>query len=51
MILGDSFYDELTELLEKYSGMEMTNAECVGYLMFKVNELMTQTGEEERGED
>ena len=47
MKLGDSFYDELTQLLEKYSGMEMTNAECVGYLMFKVNELMTQSGEDD----
>jgi len=37
-------------LLERYSGMEMTNAEAVGYLMFKVNELMTKSGEEERGE-
>jgi len=44
MVLGDSFYDDLGELLEKYSGMEMTNAECVGYLMFKVNELLTQGG-------
>lgn len=51
MILGENFYDDLTELINKYSGMEMTNAEAVGYLMFKVNELMTQSGEEERGED
>lgn len=42
MNLGDQFYDELTALINKYSGMEMTNAEAVGYLMFKVNELMNQ---------
>jgi len=47
MVLGDQLYDELTNLLEKYSGMEMTNAEAVGYLMFKVNELMTKRGEED----
>ena len=51
MVLGDQLYDELTELLEKYSGMEITNAEAVGYLMFKVNELMTKSGGDERGED
>ena len=51
MVLGDQFYDDLTELVEKYSGMEMTNAEAVGYLMFKVNELMTQSGGQERGKD
>ena len=51
MVLGDQFYDDLTDLVEKYSRMEMTNAEAVGYLMFKVNELMNQSGEQERGED
>ena len=40
MNIGDSFHDELTELIDKYSGMEMTNAEAVGYLMYKVNEIM-----------
>ena len=50
MVLGESFYDDLTELIGKYSGMEMTNAEAVGYLMFKVNELMTQSAEDERGD-
>ena len=47
MILGENFYDDLTDLLEKYSGMEMTNAERVGYLMFKINELMTHNPEGE----
>ena len=50
VVLGESFYDDLTGLIDKYSGMEMTNAECVGYLMFKVNELMTQRTEDERGD-
>ena len=50
MVLGESFYDDLTGLIDKYSGMEMTNAECVGYLMFKVNELMNQRTEGERGD-
>ena len=40
MVLGDQFYDDLTDLIEKYSGMEMTNAEAVGYLMFKVNDIL-----------
>ncbi len=50
MILGENFYDDLTELIEKYSGMEMTNAEAVGYLMFKVNELMTLKNKEDEDE-
>lgn len=40
MTLGENLYDDLTALLEKYSGMEMTTAEAVGWLMFKINELM-----------
>ncbi len=50
MVLGDQFYDELGDLLAKYSDMEMTNAECVGYLMYKVNQLMVQSDEDKRGE-
>ena len=41
--IGDYFWDDLTELIQKYEGQEMTNAEAVGYLMFKVNEIMTQS--------
>jgi hypothetical protein len=46
MVLGDQFYDDLTDLIEKYSGMEMTNAEAVGYLMFKVQDILTQGNED-----
>jgi len=40
MNLGDQFFDELTALIEKYSGLEMTNAEAVGYLEFKKFEIL-----------
>jgi hypothetical protein len=46
MNLGDNFYDDLTALIEKYSGMEMTNAEAVGYLEFKKFELLSQLDED-----
>ncbi len=47
MTLGGQFYDDLTALIDKYSYMEMTQAEGVGYLMFKVNELMNLRQDEE----
>ncbi len=47
MNIGCYFENELTDLIERYSGQEMTNAECVGFLMFKVNEIMNQVIEEE----
>lgn len=45
--IGDYFWDDLTNLIKKYEGQEMTQSECVGYLMFKVNELMTHKGVDE----
>jgi hypothetical protein len=51
MNIGESFWDELTGLIEKYSGVEMTNAECVGYLMFKINDLMTPEATDEKESD
>jgi hypothetical protein len=47
MTLGEQFYDGLTAFIDEFSGMELTNAEAVGLMMFKINELMNSKTEDE----
>jgi len=35
MSLIEQFENELSDLIDKFSGMEITNAECIGVLEFQ----------------
>lgn len=49
--LGEQFYDELWEVINRYSGMEMTNAEAVGYFEIIKNEIIENSKAEYDEED